>query len=86
MALWSMGRTVPSQGTELGSNPSKVTMNKKKCECCKAIYATGKSYGDFWQEYEFFESGLEVKGLCEFCNPKSKWFVEKKCHIGRLRE
>jgi len=56
-------------------------MNKRKCECCHAIYATGKSYGDFWQEVDLGEyADLEVKGLCEFCNPSSTWYVDKKCH------
>lgn len=59
-------------------------MNKRKCECCGAIYATGKNYGEFWQEIDFGKYyDLETKGLCEFCNPNidNKWYIkDKKCH------
>lgn len=51
-------------------------MNKRICENCKATYATGKDYGNYW--FELPEENLEIKGLCEFCNPNSKWYVEKE--------
>lgn len=53
-------------------------MNKRNCECCKGEYAIGKSYGDYW--CELLNPKVEVRGLCEFCNKESKWFLEKSLH------
>ena len=53
-------------------------MNKRNCECCKGTYVTGKNYGDFWLELSMAE---KTKGLCEFCNPTSNWYIKDKyCH------
>lgn len=56
-------------------------MKTRNCECCSAEYATGKSYGDFWEVLPNLK--VEKKGLCEFCNPNDKvWYIpDKKCHI-----
>lgn len=54
----------------------------RKCECCGAGYASGKDYGEYWCQHA--PSGLEAKGLCEFCNPNHKYFTpEKTCHNGK---
>ncbi len=50
-------------------------MNKRNCENCKGSYATGKSYGDYWCELS--DPKNETKGLCQFCNKESKWFINK---------
>lgn len=58
-------------------------LNYKKCECCEAIYSTGKTYGDFWQEFDIGRfKDVEIKGLCGFCNPNNeKWYIQdKQCH------
>lgn len=36
----------------------------------------------YYCELPTFENGKikEPSGLCGFCNPKSIWFVNKKCH------
>lgn len=49
--------------------------NREVCEKCCGTYATGKEYGDYW--YQFPLKDKEPKGLCEFCNPNSKWYVNK---------
>lgn len=55
-------------------------MNIRNCECCHGSYATGRDYGDWWCELPLAK---ETKGLCEFCNPNSKWYVpDKDCHKG----
>lgn len=47
-------------------------MKTRNCECCDANYATGKDYGEWWCVLS--DKKVETKGLCEFCNVKSKWF------------
>lgn len=47
-------------------------MNTRNCEQCKAEYATGKSYGDYW--CELHNPNVETKGLCEFCNSSTIWY------------
>ena len=54
------------------SMPSKY--NLRNCEECGGTYATGKDYGDYWCELSLAK---ETKGLCEFCNPNSKWYAKK---------
>ena len=56
-------------------------MNKRKCINCGAIYATGKEYGYWWQESDLFSQykNIELKGLCEFCNPNNlMWFLKDR--------
>jgi hypothetical protein len=68
-----MGRLPP--------NPRRYTeMNTRNCECCRANYACGKAYGDYWCESN--NPSKETKGLCEFCNPNcEKWYTSQKpCH------
>lgn len=58
-------------------------MNTKVCECCGATYEAYK-VGEESEVFGFWcEIGTgERKGLCGFCNPKSKvWYIEDKhCH------
>lgn len=58
-------------------------MNKRYCENCGGIYATGKNYGDFWQEFDIYGEykDLEKKGLCELCNEKSIWYIGDKSKL-----
>ncbi len=47
--------------------------NPKVCEKCKGTYAGGKEYGNYWCQIRLLN--VELKGLCEFCNPKSVWCI-----------
>jgi hypothetical protein len=51
-------------------------MNTRNCESCHANYATGKDYGNYWNELP--RPDVETKGLCEICNEKSIWYIDKK--------
>lgn len=46
----------------------------RNCENCLANYSTGNDYGDTW--CEITDKSKEIKGLCEFCNPNSKYFLK----------
>lgn len=50
---------------------------KRQCEQCGGFYATGKFYGDWWQQIFVPEKEIEVKGLCEFCNKNSIYHIKK---------
>ena len=54
-------------------------MNKRICEKCEGIYATGKSYGNWWQQFDLFGiyKHLETKGLCEYCNHQTYEYAVK---------
>lgn len=54
-------------------------MKVRNCEKCGGTYATGKDYGDYWCILS--TEGVETKGLCEFCNPKSIWYIKKRKDI-----
>ena len=55
-------------------------MKTRNCECCKGEYATGSQYGEY--SCILSNSGVETKGLCEWCNPSNTtWYVPGlKCH------
>lgn len=53
-------------------NDELKNCNKKNCEKCGGAYATGKFYGDWWRETP---EDKKPNGLCEFCNPNSKWYI-----------
>lgn len=50
---------------------------KRNCEKCGACYGQYKedketNFNESWSEAG--QEGLETKGLCQFCNPKSKYY------------
>lgn len=65
----------------------------RNCEECMASYASGKNYGDYWCEmslceivkrkwWKFWQPRqrcvpIKPKGLCEFCNINSVWYIKK---------
>lgn len=51
--------------------------NCKNCGASYSTYKTGKNESnDYYEEYwcEVSNPKVETKGLCQFCNPKSKFY------------
>lgn len=70
-----------------------ISYLNRNCENCMASYASGKNYGYYWCElplsnivkrkwWEFWLPKVQLvplkpKGLCEFCNINSIWYIKK---------
>ena len=52
--------------------PFNTALPLRVCENCFGTYSTGKSYEDFWCQVT--NKDVQVKGLCPFCNPTSKYY------------
>ena len=63
----------------MGTNKIMITGIIRNCEKCGASYGQYNEEKETFNEYwcELGDSSQETKGVCQFCNPNSKYFINK---------